>query len=89
MTCSCLPDFYDNIAPTPFIDQLTSKMKGLLKPSLTRIGAFISLFFNATKIVWHMGVQRNLHSFFVKVNSGFTIFTYLAMNLLYIVPYQS
>jgi hypothetical protein len=36
-----------------------------------------------------MGVQRNLHSFFVKVNSGFTIFTYLAMNLLYIVPYQS
>jgi hypothetical protein len=57
-------------------------MNGLLKFGLTKIGASTSLFFNATKVEWHMGVQRNLQSFFVNANRGSTILPYLAMNLL-------
>jgi hypothetical protein len=45
MAYSCLVDLCDNMAPTPFIDQSTSKMKGLLKLGLTKIGASISLGF--------------------------------------------
>jgi len=55
--------FCDKIAPTPFIDQSTSKMNGLLHSGLTKISASTSLLFNAIKVVWHMGVRRNLHFF--------------------------
>jgi hypothetical protein len=43
-------------------------MNALLKSGLTKTGASISLFFNAMKAEWHMGIQKNLQSFFVNAN---------------------
>jgi len=51
MTYFYLPNFCDKIAPTPFIDQSTSKMNGLLKLGLTKTSASTSLLFNAKKII--------------------------------------
>jgi hypothetical protein len=57
-------------------------MNGLLKSGLTKTCASTSFLFNGIKDVWHMGVQRNLQSFFVNVNGGSKILAYPAMNLL-------
>jgi hypothetical protein len=70
------------MVPTPLIDQSTSKINDLLKSGLTKIGASTSLLFNAMKVVWHMGVQKNLQCFFVNANSESAILAYPTMNLL-------
>jgi hypothetical protein len=70
------------MAPTPLIDQSTSRMNDLLKSALTTTGASTSLLFKAIKAEWRMGVQRNLQSFFVNAKRGSAILAYPTINLL-------
>lgn len=42
---SNLPSFCDRTTPTPLVDQSTSKVKGLVKFGLTKIGVFTNASF--------------------------------------------